>query len=112
MANPNFTLNVDTTAFHKELDVLAARVKKIKGEMQDSGIVPAFFGFFGGRCTTFAIAFFVIGVFLEMRGHLSAQFVALAGIIQALILAHSAKEDYHERNAVATTVNVAVEEKK
>lgn len=109
--NVNLSITADASQFHKELDKVTARLKNAKADFQGSGFMPAFFGFFGGRCTTFAIAFFLIGVFLELRGKLDANFVALAGIIQALILAHSAKEDYHERNYTppSTTVNVAVD---
>lgn len=102
------TLTADASQLHAELDKVVAKVKQVKDELKNNGFVPAFFGFFGGRCTSFAIAFFCIGVFLELRGKLDANFVALAGIIQALILAHSAKEDYHERNMPTTVVNVDV----
>lgn len=80
------------------LAAITAKMKSAKADFQGAGFMPAIFGFFGGRCTTFATAFFVIGVYLELRGKLDANFVALAGVIQVLILAHSAKEDYHERN--------------
>lgn len=100
--------NIDTTKAHVELDKLAARAKQIKASLQRDGFLPAFFGFFGGRCTFFAIAFFVIGVYLTLIGKLTSEFVALAGVIQVLILAHSAKEDYHERNSPSANISVDV----
>lgn len=107
-------LSVDASQLHQELDKAIAKVKQVKEDLANNGFVPAFFGFFGGRCTAFAIAFFVIGVFLELRGKLDPSFVALAGVIQILVLAHSAKEDYHERNynPPAVEVNVAVDPEK
>lgn len=88
---------IDTTKARADLEKLAARAKQVKDSLQRDGFLPAFFGFFGGRCTFFAIAFFIIGVYLTLIGKLTAEFVGLAGIIQGLILAHSAKEDFHER---------------
>lgn len=82
---------------------VTTKVKRLKSELQSSGFMAAFFGFFGGRCTTFAIAFFIVGVFLALRGKLDPNFVALAGIIQSLIVLHSGKEDYHERAMAAIT---------
>lgn len=96
--NLKVTLTADASQLHQELDKVSAKVKQVKEDLKNNGFMPAFFGFFGGRCTTFAIAFFLIGVLLELRGKLDGNFVALAGIIQALILAHSAKEDYQDRN--------------
>jgi hypothetical protein len=107
--NLQVKITADASQLHHELDKAVARVKQVRADLANNGFVPAVFGFFGGRCTAFAIAFFTIGVFLELRGKLDANFVALAGIIQALILAHSAKEDYHERNYnPGTNVNVSV----
>lgn len=55
------------------------------------------YDWFGGRCTFFAFLFTGAGIGLAFTGHLTADYVALVGAIQALIVAHSAKEDYHER---------------
>jgi hypothetical protein len=55
------------------------------------------FDFFCGRCTFFALLFAFAGVGLAFAGKLTADYVALVGAIQALLVAHSAKEDYHER---------------
>lgn len=54
---------------------------------------------FNGRCTFFAVVFTVCGIILAFQGKLTMQYVALVGSIQGLIVAHSAKEDYHERNS-------------
>ena len=55
------------------------------------------FDFFCGRCTFFALLFTLAGIGLACIGKLTADYVALVGAIQALLVAHSAKEDYHER---------------
>lgn len=57
------------------------------------------YNFFGGRCTFFAFWFTTAGIWLAAHDHLTATYVALVGAIQTLILAHSAKEDYHERTS-------------
>jgi hypothetical protein len=59
-----------------------------------SGIVTPIFALFSGRCTFFALVFTGVGIMLSFRGKLTADYVALVGAIQALILAHSVKEDY------------------
>lgn len=102
-------LTADATQLHAELDKAVAKAKELKENLKNNGFIPAFFGFFGGRCTFFAIAFFVVGLYLALVGKLTTEYVALAGTIQGLILAHSAKEDYHERNYnPPTNVNVSV----
>lgn len=55
------------------------------------------YAFAGGRSTFFALVFTAAGIGLAFTGHLTASYVSLVGAIQALIVAHSAKEDYHER---------------
>lgn len=96
-------ITADTSAFHKELDAAIAKVKAYKAEF---GPVAALFNFFQGRCTFFACLFTGVGIALAFLGKLTAEYVALVGGIQALLLAHSAKEDYHER---ATQPDGAVE---
>ena len=54
---------------------------------------------FSGRCTFFAVVFTVVGIILAFKGKLSGEYVALVGAIQALLVVHSTKEDYHERNS-------------
>ena len=81
-----------------KLDEVVAKVKNVRDDWESSGIMGAFFNFFKGRHTTFAIALLVIGTVLEFRGKLETNFVALAGVIQALVCVHSLGQDYHERN--------------
>lgn len=47
-----------------------------------------------GRHTTFAVYFAGMGTLLAWFHRLDPNYVALVGAIQALIFAHSAKEDY------------------
>ncbi len=56
------------------------------------------YNFLGGRCTTFTIAFTAAGITLAFQGKLTPVFVAFVGAIQALILAHSVKEDHYNGN--------------
>lgn len=51
--------------------------------------------FLGGRSTFFALVFTTSGVVLAFQGKLTGVFVALVGAIQALVFAHSAKEDHY-----------------
>jgi hypothetical protein len=41
----------------------------------------------------------IVGIIQELRGKLSANFVLLIGAIQALIVAHSAKQDWNDRQS-------------
>jgi hypothetical protein len=50
-----------------------------------------------GRTTAFAAFFAASATILEWFGHLSMNYVAAIGAIQALVLAHSTKEDYFEK---------------
>ena len=54
-------------------------------------------GWFGGTTRFYAFVFTACGIVLAFFGKLNAEYVALVAGIQALILAHSVKEDYHER---------------
>lgn len=63
------------------------------------GIIGAAFGFLQGRCTAAAIVFTTAGIILAFKGKLTADYVALVGAIQALIVAHSMGQDYHERKS-------------
>jgi hypothetical protein len=62
------------------------------------GLVGALFGVLQGRCTTFAIVFTACGIVLAFFGKLTADYVALVGAIQALILAHSYKQDVADQS--------------
>jgi hypothetical protein len=59
----------------------------------------AFFRLWMGRCTFFAIAFSVVGLYgwLVLARDLTS-FALFAGSIQALLLAHSYKEDVAAQN--------------
>lgn len=56
---------------------------------------------FNGRCTFFAVVFTVAGIILAFTGKLTSQYVLFVGAIQALLVAHSAKEDYHDRSSTS-----------
>ena len=55
------------------------------------------YGWFGGRCSFFALLFSLSGIALAFGSKLTVTFVSLVGAIQALIVTHSIKEDYHTR---------------
>ena len=69
--------------------------------------VTAFFGFWNGRCTFFAILFSAVGIYgwLVLNRDLTS-FAVFAGAMQALLVAHSAKEDYTQiqKQQQSTTV--------
>lgn len=64
---------------------------------QGQGIVGALFSFFNGRCTFFAILFTGVGITLAFMHQLTMEYVALVSAIQALLVAHSTKEDWHQQ---------------
>ncbi|VVB51681.1 Uncharacterised protein [uncultured archaeon] len=53
---------------------------------------------FNGTCRFFAVVFSTVGIILAFMGKLEANYVALVGAIQALLVTHSIGQDYHERN--------------
>lgn len=55
------------------------------------------YNWFCGRSTFFALFFAITGFVLALRGKLTADYVALIGAMQALIVAHSYKEDVAAR---------------
>jgi len=65
-----------------------------------------FFGLFMGRCTFFASVFSVVGLYgwLVLNRDLTS-FALFAGAIQALLLAHSYKQDVATQNQQTTVVN-------
>lgn len=71
------------------------------------GAASAFFGFFQGRCTFFAIAFAIAGVYgwLVLGRDLSS-FALFAGAIQSLLVARSVCQDYHERQVQQQSTQV------
>jgi hypothetical protein len=72
------------------------------------GAVKRFFGFWNGRCTFFACAFSVVGCYgWLVLGRDMTSFALFAGAIQALLVAHSVKEDYtaqQQQQQQSTTV--------
>ena len=72
-------------------------ISEIISEVKASGFVAAFFNFFQGRATFFAIVFTVCGIVLAFRGKLDANYSLFVTAVQGLIFAHSCKEDWHEQ---------------
>ena len=72
-------------------------LKKVEGDLQQSGAVAAFFNFFQGRATAFAILFSAVGIRLAFMGKLDSNYALFVTAIQGLIFAHSCKEDWHEQ---------------
>ncbi len=74
------------------------KVTKVFQTAINGKYADAFFGLWKGRCTFFAIVFSVVGLYgwLALNRDLTS-FALFAGAIQALLLAHSAKEDWNDR---------------
>ena len=72
----------------------------------DGGYAAKFFGLWMGRCTFFATAFSIAGIYgwLHLNRDLTS-FALFAGAIQALLLAHSYKQDVQTQNQNTTVVN-------
>lgn len=68
-------------------------------------VASKFFGLWMGRCTFFAIVFSVVGLYgwLHLNRDLTS-FALFAGAMQALLLAHSYKQDLAEGQKQETTV--------
>jgi hypothetical protein len=82
--------------------IVAAAQKAISG-----GAVQKFFGFWNGRCTFFACAFSVVGCYgWLVMGRDMTSFALFAGAIQALLVAHSYKEDVAQQNQSQNTTVV------
>lgn len=78
---------------------IPSRVTKVFQAATTGGAASAFFGLFQGRCTFFAIIFSIVGLYgwLVLNRDLTS-FALFAGSIQALLIAHSAKEDWALQN--------------
>lgn len=97
-----------------------AQVARIKAEFQQAK--PLFCrltDMFNGTCRFFAVVFTTVGIILAFMGKLTADYVALVGAVQALLVTHSVAQDYHERNADVpdgnaedTTVTARIEAEK
>lgn len=93
------------------IDKVTSRFKEYEEDVQTSGIVAAFFNFFQGRATAFAIAFTICGIVLAFRGKLDANYALFVTAIQGLVFAHSCKEDWHQQKmaqAQQTVNNITV----
>ena len=79
--------------------------------LMQGGAIQKFFGFWNGRCTFFAIAFSVVGCYgWLVLGRDMTSFALFAGAIQALLVAHSIKEDVAvQKQSQQQNVNVTVE---
>jgi hypothetical protein len=73
---------------------LRAMLNKILSFLKQFTSLAPIFNFIGGRHTVFAIFFAGTGFYLELHGKLTTDYVGLITALQALVLAHSAKEDY------------------
>ena len=73
------------------------------------GVASRFFGLFQGRCTFFAIVFSIVGLYgwLVLNRDLTS-FALFAGSIQALLIAHSWKEDVAEQNQIRNQQTVVI----
>jgi hypothetical protein len=84
-------------------------VKKIFYTAISGGFASRFFGLFMGRCTFFAIAFSAVGLYgWLILGRDLTSFALFAGAIQALLLAHSYKQDIAQQQAQQQTQVVDV----
>lgn len=55
------------------------------------------YGWFGGKSIAFALWFFIVASVLAFFNKLTANYVAVAGALQALIAVRSVASDFHER---------------
>jgi hypothetical protein len=85
-------------------------VKSVTSDVRQAGFTAAFFNFFQGRATTFAIAFSVVGIWLAVHGKLDANYALFVTAIQGLIFAHSCKEDWHEQRMAAAALAQQVQQ--
>jgi hypothetical protein len=84
------TTGMGTWAANKKVQDIARRAL-------NGGAMSAFFGFWNGRCTFFAIAFSIVGLYgWLVLGRDLTSFALFAGAMQALLIAHSTKEDYFQ----------------
>jgi hypothetical protein len=70
------------------------KVAKLFQSAINGNVAAKFFGLWMGRCTFFSIVFSVVGLYgwLRLNRDLTS-FALFAGAIQALLLAHSYKQD-------------------
>lgn len=87
------------------------KVKTAFNTATTGGAAARFFGLFQGRCTFFAIVFSIVGLYgwLVLNRDLTS-FALFAGSIQALLIAHSWKEDIAEQRQVQASSVVNAEQ--
>lgn len=106
----------DLQKFSKELEYAKKRVGALRDDWKNGGPISAVFGFFNGRCTFFAILFSTVGITLAFKGKLTMEFTVLVTVIQALLVAHSVKEDMADikrsETVVVNNTTVVTSEKK
>lgn len=99
----------DLQKFGKELNYAKKRIGALRDDWKNGGPVSAVFGFFNGRCTFFAILFSTVGITLAFKSKLTMEFTCLVTVIQALLVAHSVKEDMADVKRTET-VKVSITE--
>lgn len=72
-------------------------IDKIANFLKQFTSLTPIYNFIGGRHTTFAIFFAITAFILALKGKLTADYVGVITALQALVLAHSAKEDYFSK---------------
>lgn len=72
-------------------------MKKIVDFLKQFTSLTPIYNFVGGRHTMFAIFFAVTAFVLALKGKLTADYVGIITALQAFVLAHSAKEDYFNK---------------
>lgn len=89
---------------------ISPKVVDVAHRAMQGGAVQKFFGFWNGRCTFFAITFSAVGCYgWLILGRDLSSFALFASAIQALLVAHSAKEDYFSQQSQQQNVNVVID---
>jgi hypothetical protein len=82
------------------------KASKVIDKVVNGGFASKLFGMFMGRFTFFACVYSVVGLYgWLMKNRDLTSFALFVGAIQALLLAHSYKEDYAAQNAVNNAAN-------
>jgi hypothetical protein len=72
----------------------------------NGGVISAFFNFFLGRCTFFAIVFAIIGIIGWFKGRDLTSYALFVTAIQGLLVLHSWKQDVAEQKEIQNTTLV------
>jgi hypothetical protein len=104
----------------QQIEAMKKKIQDLQA-LQGTGLMGKVFAAFAGRTTFFAFSIFVMGTILAWFHRLTADYVALMGVIQTLVCFRAVSDDYHDRKtqeqanaqanataAQATTVNVNV----